>query len=68
MLPVTKSPAFHPYIGKELPFSPTNRSISPIVQHPNLWEQTVSRHLPHLSKPQAVVLTLWSYAMIVSRS
>jgi hypothetical protein len=31
------------------------------------WEQTVSRHLPHLSKPQAVVLALWSYAMIVSQ-
>ena len=31
------------------------------------WEQTVSRHLPHLSKSQAVVLALWSYAMIVSQ-
>jgi hypothetical protein len=31
------------------------------------WEQTVSRHLPHLSKPQAMVLALWSYAMIVSQ-
>ena len=31
------------------------------------WEQTVSRHLPHLSKPQAVVLALWSYAMVVSQ-
>ena len=32
------------------------------------WEETVSRHLPHLSKPQAVVLALWSYAMVVSQS
>lgn len=32
------------------------------------WEQTVSRHLPQLSKPQATLLALWSYAMIVSRS
>ena len=32
------------------------------------WEETVSRHLPHLSKPQAVVLALWSYAMIMSQS
>lgn len=32
------------------------------------WEQTVSRHLPHLSRPQVVVLALWSYAMIVSKS
>ena len=32
------------------------------------WEQTVSRHLPHLSRPQVVVLALWSYAMIVCKS
>src|SRR5438876_8317495 len=32
------------------------------------WEETVSRHLPHLSKPQVMVLALWSYAMIVSKS
>ena len=32
------------------------------------WEETVSRHLPHLSKPQAMVLALWSYAMVVSQS
>jgi len=32
------------------------------------WEETVSRHLPHLSKPQAVVLALWSYAMVISQS
>jgi hypothetical protein len=29
------------------------------------WEQTVSRHLPHLSRPQARVLALWSMTMIV---
>lgn len=28
------------------------------------WEQTVSTHLPHLSRPQAKVLALWSLAMI----
>lgn len=32
------------------------------------WEQTVSRHLPHLSRPQVVVLAVWSYAMIVCKS
>lgn len=32
------------------------------------WQETVSRHLPHLSKPQALVLACWSYAMIVSQS
>src|SRR6266571_1047832 len=31
------------------------------------WEETVSRQLPHLSRPQALVLALWSYAMIVCR-
>lgn len=31
------------------------------------WEHTVSRHLPHLSRPQALVLALWSYAMIVCK-
>ena len=29
------------------------------------WERTVSIHLPHLSRPQAKVLALWSLAMIV---
>jgi hypothetical protein len=29
------------------------------------WEHTVSTHLPHLSRPQAKVLALWSMTMIV---
>jgi Transposase DDE domain len=29
------------------------------------WEQTVSTHLPHLSRAQAKVLALWSMTMIV---
>jgi len=32
------------------------------------WEQTVSRHLPHLSRPQAHVLALWSYGMVLAKS
>src|SRR5579863_5713652 len=32
------------------------------------WEQTVSMHLPHLSRPQARVLALWSAAMILGKS
>jgi hypothetical protein len=28
------------------------------------WQETVSSHLPHLSRPQAKVLALWSYALI----
>src|SRR5438132_4571750 len=32
------------------------------------WEQTVSTHLPHLSRPQAHVLALWSYGMVLAKS
>src|SRR5947199_3532775 len=31
-------------------------------------EQTVSTHLPHLSRPQAHVLALWSYGMVLAKS
>jgi len=34
-------------------------------QHVSQWEQTVSSSLPHLSRPQAKVLALWSMTMIV---
>lgn len=30
------------------------------------WEQEVSSHLPHLSKPQARLLALWSFALVVA--
>src|SRR5713101_9508214 len=32
------------------------------------WTQTVSRHLPHLSRPQATVLALWSLGMVLAGS
>ena len=32
------------------------------------WEQTVSSYLPHLSRPQAHVLALWSFWMVLARS
>jgi len=32
------------------------------------WMTTVSTHLPHLSRPQARVLALWSYGMVVAQS
>jgi len=32
------------------------------------WEKTVSTHLPHLSRPQAYVLALWSYGMVLAKS
>jgi hypothetical protein len=32
------------------------------------WTAVVTKHLPHLSKPQAAVLALWSVGMVVARS
>ena len=32
------------------------------------WEVSVSTHLPHLSRPQAHVLALWSYGMVLAKS
>jgi hypothetical protein len=32
------------------------------------WMGTVGTHFPHLSKPQAVVLALWSLGMVLARS
>src|SRR5438045_2527351 len=32
------------------------------------WEETVSSHLPQLSKPQVAVLACWSYALVILKS
>jgi hypothetical protein len=32
------------------------------------WTEVVTKHMPHLSKPQAVVLALWSVGMVLARS
>lgn len=32
------------------------------------WQTVIATHLPHLSKPQAAVLALWSLGMILTRS
>ena len=32
------------------------------------WTQTVATNFPHLSKPQAAVLALWSFGMVLARS
>ena len=32
------------------------------------WTEVVTRHMPHLSKPQAAVLALWSLGMVLARS
>ena len=38
--------------------------------HPRVteWTDTIQAHLPHLSKPQATVLALWSLGMVLARS
>ena len=38
--------------------------------HPRVteWTTTIQTHLPHLSKPQATVLALWSLGMVLARS
>jgi DDE family transposase len=32
------------------------------------WKQTIRKHMPHLSAPQASVLALWSFGMVISQS
>ena len=32
------------------------------------WTRIITTHFPHLSKPQARVLALWSLGMVVARS
>jgi hypothetical protein len=32
------------------------------------WTEGVTSHMPHLSKPQATVLALWSLGMVLARS
>ena len=32
------------------------------------WTTVVTTHMPHLSKPQATVLALWSLGMVLARS
>src|SRR5256714_12121281 len=38
--------------------------------HPRVteWTATIQAHMPHLSKPQATVLALWSLGMVLARS
>jgi hypothetical protein len=32
------------------------------------WKRTIGKHMPHLSAPQATVLALWSFGMVMSQS
>src|SRR5438270_13999489 len=38
--------------------------------HPRIteWTTTIQTHLPHLTKPQAPVLALWTLGMVLARS
>jgi len=49
----------HPYCPEEL-----------MADHDGLsqWTDCVSTNLPHLSKPQATVLALWSFGIACTRS
>src|SRR5712691_7742425 len=49
------------------PIHPRRKSMS---CHPRVteWTQTIQAHLPHLRKPQATVLALWSLGMVLARS
>ena len=40
------------------------------ICHPRVteWTITIQTHLPHLTKPQATVLALWSLGMVLARS
>src|SRR5262249_37903520 len=42
----------------------------PMSCHPRVieWSTVIQTHLPHLSKPQATVLALWSLGMVLARS
>lgn len=34
----------------------------------NTWEKTVIQHMPHLSAPQAMVLALWSFGIVMAHT
>src|SRR2546429_3199458 len=43
---------------------------TPMSCHPRVteWTAMIQTHLPHLTKPQATVLALWSLGMVLARS
>src|SRR5207237_3488539 len=51
-------------------FSPITPRRIPMSCHPRVteWTTIIQAHLPHLSKPQATVLALWSLGMVLARS
>ena len=52
-----------------LPLSHTPKEDTDVC-HPRVaeWTTIIHTHLPHLTKPQATVLALWSLGMVLARS
>src|SRR5919197_3420800 len=50
--------------------SPITPRRIPMSCHPRVtaWTTIIQAHLPHLTKPQATVLALWSLGMVLARS
>src|SRR5919197_2437584 len=50
--------------------SPITPRRTPMSCHPRVteWTTIIHAHLPHLTKPQATVLALWSLGMVLARS
>src|SRR5512145_39472 len=44
------------------------REAMPCQASIDQWQTTIMQHLPQLSKPQATVLALWSFGMVLARS
>lgn len=51
-----------------MPGHNNNRENEYHIQQLDQWRSVVSEHLPHLNKPQATVLALWSFGMAVIKS
>src|SRR5260221_14056425 len=50
--------------------SPITPRRTPMSCHPRVteWTTIIQTHLPHVTKPQATVLALWSLGMVLARS
>src|SRR5437667_12625928 len=62
----------HPSVGHGMEgcLAPITPRRIPMSCHPRVteWTTIIQAHLPHLSKPQATVLALWSLGMVLARS
>src|ERR1700758_2914242 len=62
----------HPSVGHRMGscVSPIPPRRLPMSCHPRVteWTTIIQAHLPHLTKPQATGLALWSLGMVLARS